>query len=562
MPVKINLPVFLAMKNPIRIFFNSTNYFFILMCFISSISCDNKETLSQKKSPHNTNGEIILGVVDNTNKSSYFVEGVKLAVKDINQKGGALGKQIRILLLDDEGSLKKALAIAKKLSRNPDVVAVIGHDADSDISLSASITYEKNGLLFISPWATQPELTQYNTSFIFRNVMSDDVTGRKMAEFADEYFFKDKDKIGPDGEIIKNRVAIVFDSESSAKRTIESFHGRAVELGIKIVTEKSYYGWQEDFKHLISALMRGDEFDLLFLGGEIPSAAIFIHQLRAMGMKKPILSTDYIDSPELWSIAGDAADETYVPTVFYPYLPDPPTRYFNKAFRVEYGFAPDTWAAQGYDAAHLLGYAIAQSRSIDPITISNSIRFIEDWQGATGSYTFKVNGGIEEKPVYVKVVKGNKFEFLDVDTKRDVDIYNANENITLRIPIESRVKTIDPGLAADAYSIEVIEQLFMGLTGFSPKNNDVIPELAESWEIMDDERRIYRFHIRKDVRWTDGVDVTAYHLLLSIKRNLSPDTACPTVKSLFVLKNAEAFYKGELDVFDVGVRVIDEYTIE
>ena len=69
----------------------------------------------------------------------------------------------------------------------------------------------------------------------------------------------------------------------------------------------------------------------------------------------------------------------------------------------------------------------------------------------------------------------------------------------LRLPFMSEVPSLDPGVAQDTTSIEVIEQLFLGLTDYDPETFDVVPELATGWEASSD-RKTYSFSMRRDVR--------------------------------------------------------------
>ncbi|HUW12110.1 MAG TPA: AAA family ATPase, partial [Anaerolineae bacterium] len=83
--------------------------------------------------------------------------------------------------------------------------------------------------------------------------------------------------------------------------------------------------------------------------------------------------------------------------------------------------------------------------------------------------------------------------------------------------------TLDPTLASDIYSVGILEHLFSGLVELSP-DLDVVPDVAESWEIEDGGRR-FVFHLRDDVRWSDGMRVTAHDFEYAWRRILEPRTA-------------------------------------
>jgi len=130
----------------------------------------------------------------------------------------------------------------------------------------------------------------------------------------------------------------------------------------------------------------------------------------------------------------------------------------------------------------------------------------------------------------------------------------------MRIPLKYPVSTVDPGLTFTTRSIELVEQLFLGLTDFNPKTYEAVPELATQWQMSEDDT-VYTFQLRQDVKWTNGSPVTAHDIVWAIQRNLAPETQSRSANTLFVLKNANAIHKGD-QALPLGVRAIDDYTVE
>ncbi len=85
------------------------------------------------------------------------------------------------------------------------------------------------------------------------------------------------------------------------------------------------------------------------------------------------------------------------------------------------------------------------------------------------------------------------------------------------------------------------------------------PAAADSWELSDD-GRTWTFHLRQDAMWSDGVPVTAEDWVYSFRRYLNPEMANVYAWFLFDLENGEAYNKGEVDVEELGVKLIDDYT--
>ncbi|NIM94557.1 MAG: AAA family ATPase [Anaerolineales bacterium] len=124
-------------------------------------------------------------------------------------------------------------------------------------------------------------------------------------------------------------------------------------------------------------------------------------------------------------------------------------------------------------------------------------------------------------------------------------------------------ETLDPSIYIDTTPGWYIKEIFSGLVEIGA-GWEIIPDVAQSWEISEDGRR-YLFHLRDDVYWSDGVQVTADDFAYSLKRTLDPSTKGPIGRSvlLYDIKNARAYNKSEItDSDQVGVRAIDKLTLE
>jgi oligopeptide transport system substrate-binding protein len=147
-------------------------------------------------------------------------------------------------------------------------------------------------------------------------------------------------------------------------------------------------------------------------------------------------------------------------------------------------------------------------------------------------------------------------------TESSPKVESAQHPPYLRLPYDGMISTLDPSMVLDMGSIELAEQLFLGLTDFDPKTYEVVPELAKEWTV-NAEGTLYTFTLREDVRWTNGEPVTAHDVVWTIQRNIFPATQSPYAYTLYILKNAEAINTGQLyDAVSLGVRALDEYTIE
>lgn len=527
------------------------NPFFILMSVFTLFlwSCQSS-TMTQQRAAlaAKATGDIVIGIVDTKRQPNLYHEGVHLAIEELNHQGGVLGRKLRPIYKDDAGDAQIGREIAQDFARDPNVVAVIGHRWSS-VAIPTSIIYEANGIVFISPGSTHPDLTRADDKFVFRNIPSDRDTGEEIAQFTQRQGYQ--------------KIALIYDRDSYGKRLADIFHKHINNLeGCEIVSKNSYSAWEKDFRFTIANLVQKAEFDVVFVaaGGAV-SGSNLIRQMRKMGVNTPIIASDILDSPRLIHIAGKAAEGVILPTVFDPKHPSSITRAFVRKFKTQYSVPPDTWAAQGYDAVKVLAAAIEKSESTVPITVSTTLRFMDKWEGVTGSYVFSASGDIIEKNIYFKRFENGEFQFVERALRSRIHPYQVLEDITLRIPLDRPVVTLDPGKAEDKNSIEVIEQLFLGLTDYTPDTFEPKPELARAWQVSEN-GRYYLFRLRTDVVWTNGDPVTAHDFVWAIRRNLQFNAEDQNRKALLVLKNAHLFKEQKIDGdAAIGVRAIDDDTL-
>lgn len=121
-------------------------------------------------------------------------------------------------------------------------------------------------------------------------------------------------------------------------------------------------------------------------------------------------------------------------------------------------------------------------------------------------------------------------------------------------------RILDSAMATHLDSGAIIDPLFSGLLEYDAEMN-VVPEVVSEWEILDG-GRTYVFHLRDDVRWSNGDKVTAADFEFAWKRVLDPATKSPNAGHLYVIKGAQAYHRGEAqNPAAVGVHARDDTTL-
>ncbi|KPL20350.1 MAG: hypothetical protein AMJ93_12145 [Anaerolineae bacterium SM23_84] len=146
------------------------------------------------------------------------------------------------------------------------------------------------------------------------------------------------------------------------------------------------------------------------------------------------------------------------------------------------------------------------------------------------------------------------------------------ELTTLNLNLGGEPATLDPSLATDAVSQQVIVNLFLGLTGTHDETNDIIPSLATEWEASED-GLVWTFHLRDDVYWVrydpqtrvaeKKRKVTAHDVEYAVKRTIDPATESPWAWPNYIIQNAEAVSsRAETLAVGVGVKAVDDCTVQ
>ncbi|KAB2462267.1 peptide ABC transporter substrate-binding protein [Bacillus cereus] len=131
-------------------------------------------------------------------------------------------------------------------------------------------------------------------------------------------------------------------------------------------------------------------------------------------------------------------------------------------------------------------------------------------------------------------------------------VFNKTEN--------QEIPTMDTSKSTDTLGSQILGNTMEGLYRLD-KENKPIPAAAESSTKSEDGKK-YTFKLRKDAKWSNGDPVTAKDFVFAWQRLLDPKTAAEYAFIAFPIKNAEAVNKGEKPVTELGVKAVDDLTLE
>ena len=398
----------------IKRFFLGLSLFLLLGCLDQSYE-DAKRQREEMAANSKDGDPIIVGVSWKSTDTDFFIDGVKLAVKEINQKGGILNSPLQIVVNGNEASVNEAhlsagkrqsiiFDMANSFAANPKLIAVIGHSS-SIISMPASVIYQNNGILFLAAGSRYSKLTGHNFDYTFRTIVANIESGLQLADYAAQLGYKN--------------IAVLHSREDSSTEFADTFATASIDKhGANVVYRRSFFDNISaiDIISMIIDIKNIQKLDAIFIAANSTIATEIYRQSRNMGVKLPFIGGEsldtklFLDQVKQWETTKDI-QRSSISTVFNKSIPS--SQQFIRQFKQEYGEQrqPDYLAALGYDSINLLAYGIQRAQSRIPIEVAVALRYMDACQGITGKYEFKPNGDLASKPLYFKRLVNDHFGY-------------------------------------------------------------------------------------------------------------------------------------------------------
>ncbi|UDM80637.1 peptide ABC transporter substrate-binding protein [Vagococcus fluvialis] len=132
----------------------------------------------------------------------------------------------------------------------------------------------------------------------------------------------------------------------------------------------------------------------------------------------------------------------------------------------------------------------------------------------------------------------------------------------INITSEAQISTMDPALAADTTSTLAMNQVYEGLYTVG-KDDEFVLGVAKEEPVISDDLTTYTFKLRDDAKWSDGSQVTAEDFVYGWQQIVTPSIGSPNADVMVgVIKNAKEIYEDGADPKTLGVKAIDETTLE
>jgi branched-chain amino acid transport system substrate-binding protein len=341
---------------------------------------------------------------DLTGQTSSFGQstknGIELAVEEINKAGGINGKQIQLVIEDDQGRPEQAKTVVSKLINQDKVVAVLGEVASTNTLAAAPVAQEAK-IPMITPSSTNIKITEIG-DYISRVCFIDSFQGSTMGKFA--------------ALSLKAKTAAILGDVNSdySKGLTQFFEEEFTKNGGKIIAKEAYTQNDPDFKGQLTKI-RDLKPDVLYVPGYYGQVGIIAKQARELGMEMPILGGDGWDSPELWKLGGEALKNAYITNHYSADNPAPEIQNFVKNYKAKFNTVPDSLAALAYDSAKILADAIKRAGSTENAKLKDAINSTKNFAGVTGNISLDEKRNAI-KPAVILALDPSKSSFVFKET--------------------------------------------------------------------------------------------------------------------------------------------------
>jgi branched-chain amino acid transport system substrate-binding protein len=307
----------------------------------------------------------------------YAQIGARLALDAVNKAGGVLGKQVELIVEDDQTTNPGIVLAFSKLASQPDIVAFLGSIRSTQVHAMAPDVLKVGKPVMIG--GTDPTLTHMGNPWLFRFRPNDLYSGSVIADYGVK-------------TLGKKKWAIVHSTDAFGTAGGKALTTALGKLpGTTIALDQGYANQSQDFTPVVLAIKQSgaDVIGSYFTFEN--DLGVFARQLRQLGVTAPWVGSPSIVNVTALKLAGPALYGTYG-VADYAEDSSPASKAFGKAYRDVAKAAPDNQSSWTYDAITVLCMAINKAGKTDPTAVRAAILAIRKHAGAEGEYNFDANG--------------------------------------------------------------------------------------------------------------------------------------------------------------------------
>jgi branched-chain amino acid transport system substrate-binding protein len=307
----------------------------------------------------------------------YAQTGARLALDAINKAGGVLGKQVELIIEDDQTTNPGIVLAFSKLASQQDIVGFLGSIRSTQVHAMAPDVMKVGKPVMIG--GTDPNLTHMGNQWLFRCRPNDSYSGSVIADYGVK-------------TLGKKKWAIVHSTDAFGTAGGKALATALGKLpGATVALDQGYANQSQDFTPVVLAIKQSGADVLGTYFTFENDLGVFARQLRQLGVNIPWVGSPSTVNVSAMKLAGPALYGTYG-VADYAEDSSPAAKAFGKAYQAVAHVAPENQSSWTYDAMNILCMAIKKAGKTDPQAIRAAILSIKGYQGAEGEYNFDQNG--------------------------------------------------------------------------------------------------------------------------------------------------------------------------
>ena len=327
-------------------------------------------------------GAMLIMTGDGASIGEATINGMNLAIKDINNQGGLLGMKLESVLEDDQGDPAKTISAYRKMTESDGIKFIIGPTwTKSGLAIKDMI---KNTVV-ISPTLGVPAFNEASP-YIFNTYVHDYILSEKLADMMIKDGHKNIAILGAQDPWVKDQTLAI-------KNKIEKLGGHVIFITEPLVTST-------DARTDLLKLKNTAGVDAIAITSDgYGITSIYGRQMRELGIEKPVYGVT-MDKKTISTCEKACDGWLYLSALT-------PKKDFEERYKKEYSIEIESGADTAYDSVMMIAQAIKSTGTTDPTKIEEYLHTITEYQGQSGDLKSDGRGGFT-KEFALMGIKDNK----------------------------------------------------------------------------------------------------------------------------------------------------------
>jgi len=319
----------------------------------------------------------IIGAMSGTNAilGDWMRKGVTLAIEQANAKGGIQGRQLELIIYDDQANPTTSVGLAQKVATEDKVMAAWATTNSS--STLADLPIFQNYKIPQLTFGTNVTITQQKSTYIFRQCPA----GPAYEDPLIDYLVKQG----------KTKYAIIGDNSAYGKGETAYQTAALKRYNLTPLDTEAYGIDDKDFTGQLTKILQTQPEVLLLAASEV-AGGLVAKQARQLGFTGIVAGGSAMATPKFVETAGDAAEGVYFTSPYPGNDANERTRTFAAAYKARWGEDAEEHGANTYDGASMLLLGMSRAHPLTPENVAAEMHKISGYQGLQGVFTYDATG--------------------------------------------------------------------------------------------------------------------------------------------------------------------------